>query len=463
MNLTRLTGPTLLATLFALAPTTAHAQAWNQPAVYTLPTIDLSSFINRTTGVAGVNDHGVELGGIGSDLWRGAGDEPGVYWMITDRGPNGEGPRTFPVHSFTPTILKVRTIEGRIEILQAIPITGANDAAFGVTGLPNLLNTSEPPAPNELFYACDGTTPVPTNPVTGTSANPNGIDAEGLVRTRDGYFWVVEEYSPSLLKIDPNGRVVKRYFPANLLDFFPVNTPTGYAADDSPRSIPEIFGRKRKLNRGFEGLALSVDEKTLYLGLQSPLNNPDATAGNNARNTRILAFDIGREMVTAEYAYRFQPASEFAAPVGQPANRTRDMKLSALVALDQRRLAVLERTDFIAKVYVVDLKDATNLLGSRWDDRATSPTLEQITADGALELAGVTPLPKSLVATFDSTQGFPQKIEGIAVLNGETLAIANDNDFGVGAFTGSGAACALTSNNGFESQIRVVKLPSPIK
>jgi len=29
----------------------------------------------------------------------------------------------------------------------------------------------------------------------------------------------------------------------------------------------------------------------------------------------------------------------------------------------------------------------------------------------------------------------PQKVEGITVLNGKTVAIANDNDFGVGSFT----------------------------
>lgn len=449
-------------------------QNWNGPATYVLPNVDLSAFIRDTTGLVGVNDRGVDLGGIGSDLFRGPGDGPGVYWMITDRGPNADAVpagKTFPVPTFTPTILQVRTSGGVIEILQAIPITGAADAARGVSGLPNLLNLTESPAPNEPIFACDGSSALPVNPVTGGATNPNGIDAEGLVRLHDGSFWVVEEYGPSLLHIAPNGRVLRRFFPLELLTYFPVNTPTGYASDDSALSFPAIFGLKRKLNRGFEGLTISPDEKTLYIALQSPLNNPNTAAGNDARNTRIVAFDVQREAVVAEYVYRFQftgPGNnddEFDVPsLGTTGRaRPRDMKISALTMLDQRRMLVLERTDFKAKVFLVDLKGATDILNSRWDVAATSPALEQYVTDADFATTGVAALPKTLVATFDSTGGFPQKIEGMTVLNGDTLAIANDNDFGVGSFTGLGAACALTGDSGIESQIRVVKLPRPIK
>ncbi len=441
----------------------AGAQGWNQPATYTLPEIDLSQFIDDTTGIAGVNDRQVELGGIGSDIWRGPGDGPGIYWMISDRGPNGEDPRTFPVYQFTPTILQVRTTGTAIEILQAIPIRGFGSVP--VTGLPNLTNSAEViesgeivSAPNEAFFACAAGEPVSPSP------NINGLDTEGLVRTKDGYFWVAEEYSPSLLKIDPNGVVVRRYFPTDLADYVSdvAGTNFNYPWDDSALSIPKIYGQKRKLNRGFEGLTLSPDSKTLYIALQSPLNNPTTAAGNNARNTRILAFDIATEQVVGEYVYRFQPAGEFPAPPGLAANRARDMKVSALSMLDQRRMLVLERTDFIAKVYLVDLQGATDILHTQWDDVDTSPTLEELVSDGTLEAAGITALPKTLVATFDSTQGYPQKIEGMIAIDGNTLVIANDNDFGVGAFTG-GANCALTTDNGFESLIHVVTLPTPIK
>jgi hypothetical protein len=138
------------------------------------------------------------------------------------------------------------------------------------------------------------------------------------------------------------------------------------------------------------------------------------------------------------------------------------MKISALVMLDQHRMLVLERTDFIAKVYVVDVRSATNILGTRWDDTITSPSLEQLNVDGALEAAGITPLPKEHVATFDSTKGFPEKIEGLTVLDGRTIVIANDNDFGVGTFSVVGSSCQL-NDTGRESQIIIVRLDKPLK
>lgn len=83
-------------------------------------------------------------------------------------------------------------------------------------------------------------------------------------------------------------------------------------------------------------------------------------------------------------------------------------------------------------------------------------------ADGALEAAGITPLPKEFILTLDSTQGFPQKIEGLTVLDGKTIAIANDNDFGVGSFADPTGACTL-EDSGLKSQIIVLRLDQPLK
>src|SRR5262245_4174104 len=81
----------------------ARAGGWKEPEEFVLEDVPLSEFLaDELPGLGVVNDHGVDLGGIGSDLWHGAGDGPGTYWMITDRGPNGEDPRTFPVPEFTP-------------------------------------------------------------------------------------------------------------------------------------------------------------------------------------------------------------------------------------------------------------------------------------------------------------------------------------------------------------------------
>lgn len=445
--------------LLALLATPAGAGSWKADDAYTLANIGLSEFLaTNIAGLPAVDDHGIDLGGIGSDLWHGPGDGPGVYWMITDRGPNGEDPRTFPVPEFTPFILQVKTTGSGIEILDAIPIIGPGGAADGVTGIPNLDGTGAPPAPNEPFFGCGGMPRLATN--------SNGLDTEGLVRLRDGTFWIVEEYSPSLLHVAADGSVIRRWFPEGLLAY--LATDPDYPSDDAAGGIPGIFGQKRKLNRGFEGITASPNEKTLYLALQSPLRNPSNAAGDASRVTRLLAFDVETETVTAEYAYRFQWTGdgtnddEFDVPsLGSTGRaRARDMKVSALAMLDEHRLLVLERTDFKAKVFGVDLRGATNILGTVWDDVATAPSLETYNADGALEDVGVEPLPKWEVASFDSTQGYPRKIEGLAVLDGKTIAIANDNDFGVGTFLGS--SCTLV-DSGIESQIVVVRLNTPLK
>ncbi len=40
-----------------------------------------------------------------------------------------------------------------------------------------------------------------------------GIDSEALVRLSDGSFWVAEEYAPSLLHINPKGKIIERIVP----------------------------------------------------------------------------------------------------------------------------------------------------------------------------------------------------------------------------------------------------------
>jgi len=126
-----------------------------------------------------------------------------------------------------------------------------------------------------------------------------------------------------------------------------------------------------------------------------------------------------------------------------------EMKISGLIALDPWRLLVLERTDNVAKVYRVDLRQATNILGGVWDDPATAPSLEALTDPAT---AGVSVLPKSLVVDLSELPGVPTKIEGMALVNGEALAITNDNDYDIGTFVGG-----QNQGAGVKSKILIVE------
>jgi hypothetical protein len=375
------------------------------------------------------------LGSIGSDLWHGATDPRDEFWMITDRGPNGQvvvegkNRRTFWVPEFNPAILKVKAAGDTIRILEAVPIVGRSGKP--VTGLPNLKDLDETP----YNHSAKDILPY----------NPSGLDTEGLVRTTGGDFWIGEEYSPSLVHVDRTGKVVKRYIPAGLK----------LEGADYPIAavLPAIYG-KRKINRGFEGLALSADEKTLYLLLQSPLLNPDKNIGDASRNTRLLVFDIGSEKVTAEYAYRFEASKDFDPG---PKNTPDEMKLSGVVALSPTTLLVLERTDVVAKLYTVDLSRATNLLGSKWDDLKTAPALEALADPASAE---VRVLAKSLVLDLSIIEGVPEKIEGVAVLDQRTIAISNDNDFD--SEEGQYDDAGNNVGKGKKSKILIISLDKPL-
>ena len=402
-------------------------------ATHTFPAIAIKEF--QKSPVSVTNDHKVLLGSVGSDLWHGPSDPPDEFWMITDRGPNGQiavdgkNRRTFWVPEFNPTILKVKLEGNSVHVIDSVPIVG--QSGNPVTGLPNLRDIDETP----YNYSAQEILPF----------NPNGLDTEGLVRTRAGNFWITDEYSPSLVHVDRSGKISKRYVPEGV--------KLEGADYRVAQALPAIYG-KRKINRGFEGLALSADETTLYLVLQSPLLNPDRKTGDASRNTRVLVFDIASEKVTAEYVYRFEVSKEFDP---NPKNTPDEMKLSGVVALSPTTLMILERTDLVAKLYVVDMSRATNILGSQWNDPKTLPTLEALADPSNAE---VRVLSKSLVLDLSSLSDVPEKIEGLSVLDQNTIAIANDNDF-----DSEDSLYDTDGNNigkGKKTQILVISLDKPL-
>jgi hypothetical protein len=413
-----------------LFPAPRAPEALTVAATYTLPDLPIAEIQNaRLPGSVG-NDRKLLLGGIGSDLWRNPSDPLGQFWVVSDRGPNGQvevaGPdrRTFPVPDYTPLILRVG-LEGRdLVVLETIPIVGHSGKPVG--GLPNAAGQDEQP----YDYAARAKLPF----------SPSGLDTEGLARTAAGDFWLADEYGPSLVKVDPTGRVVKRYVPEGV-DLKGADYPVAPV-------LPAVYG-KRKTNRGFEGLALSGDEKTLYAALQSPLANPDRKTGEASRNTRILAFDVATERVTAEYVYRFEPVAEFD-PKAKRAPE--EMKLSGLAWLSPGALLVLERTDWAARLYSVELSAATNVLGTKWDAATTSPALEALVDAPA---AGIDVLPKSPVADLTTLPNMPDKIEGVAVVDRQTIAVVNDNDFDVGDFDRAGN----NVGRGAKSHLLTIALP----
>lgn len=415
-----------------LLPALAQDEKDEIVATYTFPAIGIAEVQNSALPDSVANDRDILLGGIGSDMWQGPTDADNEFWIITDRGPNGQirvddaNRRTFPIPDFTPMILHVSVEGDTINTLDILPLI--NGEGQPITGLSNLEGHDEKPwdysAMVELEY------------------NQDGLDTEGLVRTSAGEFWLVEEYSPSIVRVSAEGVVLRRFVPEGL-----VYDNTTY---EVVGNLPAILASRRG-NRGYEGVALSPDESTLFAAVQSPLRNPDAETGDNSRTVRIIAFDIASETVVGEYVYEFQDAAEFNAP-GEPG----EMKISGLIALSNTELLVLERTDAVAKIYAADLTNATNILGTEWDDAATSPSLESF---ASVEEGGVIAVAKTLVIDLDTLEGMPDKIEGIALVDADTLAVINDNDFALGDFDADGN----NINNGVPNQILMIDLTQPVE
>ena len=49
------------------------------------PALSIKEFQNSKFPGSVMNDRKMLLGSVGSDLWRGASDAPGEFWMLTDR------------------------------------------------------------------------------------------------------------------------------------------------------------------------------------------------------------------------------------------------------------------------------------------------------------------------------------------------------------------------------------------
>ncbi|MFI1483973.1 esterase-like activity of phytase family protein [Streptomyces sp. NPDC020747] len=399
----------------------------------TLGDIPLGTFSNALLPGTVGDDRGVDLGGIGSDIYPAG--RKGEFWTVTDRGPNGqikvagEKRRTFPVPGFDPAIVRIRVSGGTVKVLDAIPITTSSGKP--VTGLSNQKGRDESP------YSYDAKTPL--------SYNPNGLDTEGIVRADDGSFWLVDEYAPSLIHVSARGKVLTRYVPKGL-----ALKDAGYRVVEA---LPAVL-LHRKINRGFEGLA-QLPGGDLVMAVQSPLSLPDTDAGEASLTTRLLRFSTKKRAVTAEYAYRFDPVNV----VDPSEDDTSELKISSVVAVGRDRLLVEERTDKAARLQVVKLTRGADILGDKWDDDTASPSLEQLDDPAASD---VPVLRKRLVVDLGTVKGVPGKIEGVARVDHDTLALINDNDFGMTDGPEAFDAQGRLVDSGIETTVTYVRLPHGI-
>jgi len=262
------------------------------------------------------------------------------------------------------------------------------------------------------------------------------LDPEGLALMHDGNLFVCEEYFPSVLQFKPDGTFLARFVPPD--NYLPRNDAG--EVDFRPRK-----GRTegREDNRGFEGVALSPDGKTVYAILQSALTQD---GGRGAGATRLLALDALTGSPQAEYAVRFTDPTS----LGERAAKlkAKNLVFSDLLCLPDGKILALERdnrgqdgsTDpkkaVFKSVCVLDLTGATNLLSlpdKPYSLRKADPKFKPLNADQPIEY-----VKKTLLFDFHSldlpSKGLawdqvPEKWEGLALLSPDRLLVIADNDF----------------------------------
>ena len=364
--------------------------------------------------------------GIGSGAFRHPQDPPNVIWTVGDRGPNmtcGEAGnllskdiaelcrkqrngRVYPMPGYVPSIYKVELdiAAKRFRVLETIPVKTRSGKP--ISGLLN----PQTKATKDTGLDMSGNV-LPDN--------ADNLDLEGLVRLSDGTFWIGEEMGPSIAELSSDGRILRRFVPENQVEDYKTSEAEIIGA------LPAILS-KRQGNRGIESIAVSPDEQFLYFIMQNPLANPDMATYDKAKNTRLFKFDRRAGKLVGEWVYQLDNPATFAL---DPSEKQSDPRISELTALGPDRLLMLERTEKTTKLHEVVLSGATNILGTRWDQVETSPSLEAESDAAKLALVPVT---KTL--RFDSARdvkGAPEKIEGVAFLADGAMVLINDNDFGI--------------------------------
>ncbi|MBC7815145.1 MAG: esterase-like activity of phytase family protein [Burkholderiales bacterium] len=376
----------------------------------TEPTLDTYTFEDMPLLATTAGGDDIMLGGFSGLDYLGVNEENGNMMFVTntDRGPNGEpidldgdgnDERPFALPEFQPEIIhfELNPEDGTLTLTERLQMHQADGTP--ITGLPNLSGTPGMAYADEIPVDLMG---------TPLEHDPFGGDFEAVLQAEDGTYWIVDEYRPALYHFDADAALIARYVPEGSN----ATTETGIEA------LPAIYAQRRG-NRGFE--AIAEDNGKLYLFIQSPLDNPDVAddqSSKDSRVTRIVEFDPATETTTAEYLYVLDPNTD---------------RLGDAVGIGNGEFLLLDRDDLLPTeeeafkyIYRINLEGATNL-----QTIDPSVVIESLTPE-ELAGAGITPVQSEMLVDLVAI-GFDMvtKIEGLTMIDENTLAIVNDNDFGL--------------------------------
>ncbi|HKE83387.1 MAG TPA: esterase-like activity of phytase family protein [Vicinamibacterales bacterium] len=217
------------------------------------------------------------------------------------------------------------------------------------------------------------------------------FDIESVREAHDGTLWFGDEFGPFLLHTDATGKVLEA----------PIPLPGVFAPQN-----PFLAGRIPNLptSRGFEGMAITPDGKTLY-----PLLEGALTTDPDQRRLTINEFDIeSRQYTGRQWFYRLEAPIQTGQSIGD------------MTAITKSTFVIIERdggqgaTALFKRIYKVDLNDvdANGFL-------VKHQVADLLHIDDPDNLGGLGP-----VFTFPFVT-----IESVIPLDDRRLGVLNDNNY----------------------------------
>ena len=399
--------PLLLSTALALLMLAPQANA--APQVISRLSIELpaTAWLDYQGQFAKQFPHGLPIG-VGSGLsFIGKRSDGALQFVaLTDRGPNGDAPqwlasghaqesKIFIRPDFVPQWMTVTVKDGKAEASNPVQLHDDKGPIHGLPLPPGTVGATGEMALNDALQ-----------PIALT--DNRGLDTEGLVPDGQGGYWLCDEYGPFLIHVDGQGKILKKF------------GPEAQAGEQQVAGgLPSLLAW-RQPNRGFEGVARLPSGK-IIAAVQSTLDIEGKTA-KSATFIRLLELDpqTGK---TRMLAYPLEAGFY---------KKNKDAKIGDLVAVDEQTLLVIEQgkdkdKQMHNRIYRLDLAPASDLSGLQIAGKA----LEFADAE-ALHAAGVVPVAKQLLVDLQSLGWSAEKAEGLTLVDGKTLAVASDNDFGLG-------------------------------
>jgi len=313
------------------------------------------------------------------------------------------------------------------------------------------------------------------------------LDAEAVIRLRDGTYFISDEYGPYIYRFSATGKLMSAIRPPeafipmrNGKQNFSSNNPGPGAAKPDP--LNPVSGRQN--NQGFEGMSLTSDGKQLVVILQSATRQDGGDSGATRRHTRMLTYDIAnpsQARLLAEYVVPL--------PVFQSGQNTLVAAQSELLALSATKFLLLARDSnngygmkgsdsLFRNIMILDTEGATNIAGTEFD--GAKPVAPKGVLDESVKAATLTPFidinDNAQLGRFGLHSGAPndrmnlsEKWEAMSLVsvldpkapNDYFLFVGNDNDFKTQDGFQVGAAYKDESGASVDTMILVYRITLP--